>query len=218
MIIDCIADTHGEYPELEGGDLLIVAGDLTTNNTETQYDLFGRWLLKQNYKIKVIVAGNHDGLLQRENVGIADAEYLCDDGIEFEGLKIWGSPWTKWFEGVNPHCTAFMLKTEQELNEKWSLIPNDIDIVVTHSPMYGIFDTVADRYNKIGRKPKLSLSCGCPYLRKHVLDRVKPRLHVCGHIHEHGGKMIDLVTTKCVNASIVNEEYNPVNKPVRVIL
>lgn len=31
MIIDCISDLHGEYPILEGGDLLIVAGDLVVN-------------------------------------------------------------------------------------------------------------------------------------------------------------------------------------------
>lgn len=31
MIIDFISDTHGHYPELEGGDLLIVAGNPTAN-------------------------------------------------------------------------------------------------------------------------------------------------------------------------------------------
>lgn len=32
MIIDCISDLHGQYPQLEGGDLLIVAGDLTARD------------------------------------------------------------------------------------------------------------------------------------------------------------------------------------------
>lgn len=33
MIIDCIADLHSHYPKLDGGDLLIVAGDLTDRDS-----------------------------------------------------------------------------------------------------------------------------------------------------------------------------------------
>ena len=32
MIIDCISDLHGFFPKLEGGDLLIIAGDLTARD------------------------------------------------------------------------------------------------------------------------------------------------------------------------------------------
>lgn len=32
MIIDCIGCLHDHYPELEGGDLLIVTGDLTARD------------------------------------------------------------------------------------------------------------------------------------------------------------------------------------------
>jgi hypothetical protein len=32
MIIDCIADLHGHYPKLDGGDLLIICGDLTARD------------------------------------------------------------------------------------------------------------------------------------------------------------------------------------------
>ena len=40
MIIDCIADLHGHYPKLEGGDLLIVAGDLTAEHKYEELDYF----------------------------------------------------------------------------------------------------------------------------------------------------------------------------------
>jgi Icc-related predicted phosphoesterase len=214
VIIDCISDLHGEYPELEGGDLLIVAGDLTSNDTDKAWVNFENWIYNQSYKEKIIIAGNHDNFLSSieehrmyrywDKVGVT---YLCDSGTEFEGLKIWGSPWSLSFPGINPHCTAFT-GNEEELEEKYKLILDDIDILITHCPPNGILDATKRSKKHVG-----SIS-----LRNHVMDRIKPKLHVFGHIHEWGGEIIDLITTKFVNASIMNEDYEPVNKPVRVIL
>lgn len=218
MIIDCLSDCHGFYPELEGGDLLIVAGDLTSNDQKYQYIIFTEWFLKQDYKKKIIIAGNHDGCIENGEYYFNHdwLGYLCDSGTEFEGLKIWGSPWTKTFEGMNPKCKAFTCDTDEELSEKWSLIPSDIDILITHSPPFGIFDGVdTNPYDDT------EFHVGSFSLRDCILnDEILPKLqlHVFGHIHEHGGKMVDLVDLKCVNASYVNEKYKPVNKPVRIVL
>ncbi|KAK4182160.1 hypothetical protein QBC35DRAFT_396522, partial [Podospora australis] len=47
-------------------------------------------------------------------------------------------------------------------------LPETSDIIVTHGP------------------PKLYLDPGCPYLREEI-SRIRPRLHVFGHIHiAHG--------------------------------
>ena len=43
MIIDCISDPHGFYPKLKGGDLLLIAGDLTANDTQKEFDKFFQW-------------------------------------------------------------------------------------------------------------------------------------------------------------------------------
>jgi len=211
MIIDCIADLHGYYPELEGGDLLIVAGDLTARDTGLEYDYFVEWILKQNYSSRIVIPGNHDNNLQRAQSpfsGLWDDPpnliYLCDSGTEFEGLKIWGSPWTKTFEGINPKCKAFTCDTEDELAEKWLTCPNDVDILITHSPPLGILDT------NVFQK-----ECGSNSLRN-LMFKVKPSLMIFGHIHECGGKSIDLTTTFCVNASHVNEKYQPQNKAIRI--
>ncbi len=68
MIIDCIADLHGFYPsDLPGGDLLIIAGDLTATDTQKQHLEFVDWLYKQKYEKKVWIAGNHDNFLQNTN-------------------------------------------------------------------------------------------------------------------------------------------------------
>lgn len=236
MIIDCISDLHGHYPTLEGGDLLIVAGDLTERDLPHERLVFLQWLAGLDYKRKIFIGGNHDnsligmGFQKTREDGV---DYLCDSGTEFEWqetedtkwgpkhlpgcrslkLKIWGSPWTKTFPGMNPRCKAFTVDTEEELAEKWALIPDDVDILVTHSPPYGILDKTID-----------GLNIGSVYLRGH-LNRVRPLLHICGHIHEAYGRDIYQYEVFCgersidiVNASHVNECYEPMNKPVRMIL
>lgn len=211
MIIDCIADLHGYFPKLDGGDLLIVAGDLTSRDEAEEYMAFHQWIRKQKYKKVILVSGNHDNKIQQgffSGKSISNEwlgfEYLCNSGTEFEGLKIWGTPHSLIFDGVNPHCTAFM-KTEEELDVIYSNIPNDINVLISHTPPYGILDK-----NFFGEW------CGSESLRN-AMYRTKPKYLVCGHIHECGGKEVDLVMTKVINCSYVNEKYQPVNKPVRMI-
>jgi len=223
MIVDCISDLHGHAPILEGGDLLIVAGDLTGRDEEIEYTKFREWVQKQNYAKKIIIAGNHDGrlyksyqyckneecfklpVMTRNPFMLDGCEYLCDSETVYEGLRIWGSPWTPMF--CNWH---FMKKRGDEIKAMWDLIPEDTDILITHGPPFGCLDENYDEEH-----------CGCEML-KLAVERVKPKLHVFGHIHEQGGKTLlykhEGPNTICVNASIMNENYKPVNMPVRVIL
>lgn len=218
MIIDCIADLHGHYPNLEGGDLLIVAGDLTARDIDVEYFEVFNWISKQNYKKKIVIAGNHDNRISNHINFPNHFEYLCDSGTEFQGLKIWGSPWTKTFEGMNPHCKAFTCDTEEELADKWKAIPEDTDILICHSPMWGLHDTNLE-----------GMRCGSTsLLQHHVKHTIKNlSLFVCGHIHEGYGvydvraiqlELGDPIGCVHVNASHVDVYYRPVNKPIRVIL
>jgi Icc-related predicted phosphoesterase len=140
--------------------------------------------------------------------------YLCDSGVEIEGFKIWGTPWTKTFPQMNRHCKAFTMDTDEELGIKFSLIPDDTNILISHCPPFGIFDGIEMRDSPDGTE----FHTGSKSLLKHVKERVKPALHVYGHIHEHGGKTHSNGTTIFANASIVDEVYKPVYKPVRVVL
>src|SRR5579872_766937 len=212
MIIDCVADLHGHYPQLEGGDLLIIAGDLTARDTIYEHADFLGWMNTQPYKKKIFIAGNHDNNVDKDFHWDESISYLCDSGIEFEGLKIWGSPWTKTFPGMNPDCKAFTCETEDELLDKFENIPKGTDILITHSPPYGILDK-ADHYISVG-------SQGLFNFLKYV---ERPRLHIFGHVHESYGREDYFPTYEnkmmiSVNASHVNERYQPVNKPIRVIL
>ena len=232
MKIDCISDIHGEQPELEGGDLLIIAGDLTARDTKDDLLAFDIWVSKQQYKKTIIIAGNHDNSCVKGYPftrrpfavdGIVfpynDIEYLCDSGTEFEGLKIWGSPWTKSFPGMNPYCKAFVLDTEKELADKFDLIPSDIDILITHSPPFDYLDKTPRR--KYSGRALETENVGSGALLKRLCE-VKPRLHVFGHIHfsygirEHDWHLGEHTTL--VNAAHLNEDYEAVNKPITVIL
>lgn len=231
MIIDCISDLHGHFPELEGGDLLIVAGDLTARDTEAQYREFTHWLAEQKYKKKIFIGGNHDNcLVGKPPIVFGNCEYLCDSVTEFEyqefetcldstlcftkkkKLKIWGSPWTNTFDGISPRCTAFT-GTEELLKAKFALIPDDIDILVTHGPPYGILDTVK-KYGPFSHEREVNV--GSDSLLNNVI-RIRPKLHIYGHIHEGYGQLQD-PDTLFINCSHVNEDYEPINDPIRIIL
>lgn len=229
MIIDCIADLHGSFPKLEGGDLLIVAGDLTARDTIHEYMKFYHWFHNQNYSHFIIIAGNHDRLIEEGLVlteGLANTTYLCNSEMVFypplfpagnfpqdlKRLKIWGSPNSLRFDEVNPHCAAFM-KTERQLKRIYSKIPDDVDILITHTPPLQILDRNSDGHR-----------CGSLSLRNELDNRIKPKLHIFGHIHEAYGQLLykgmleNTSDTLCVNCSIMNQHYKPVNKAVRVIL
>lgn len=225
MKIDCIADLHGERPELPGGDLLIVAGDLTGANNQIEIDRFGQWISQQEYNKKIFITGNHDNLLVEEKprkyfVNINGnsyerCEYLCDSCTEFKGLKIWGSPWTKTFVGMNPHCKAFTCESDKELAEKWALIPEDTEILVTHSPPFSILDKNAQGFN-----------VGSITLWERLRKLPKLKLHVFGHIHREGGQMLSRTWVFAkretpimfVNCAHMDEVYDPVNGFVSVDL
>ena len=234
MKITALSDLHGHYPDLEGGDLLILCGDYTAEGKFPEWARFFEWLTKQNYTKKIVVAGNHDNYLydafpkdQKESDNLKevqsflielgemekpDFEYLCDSGIEFEGLKIWGSPWSLWFKGINPKCKYFT-GTEYDLEKKYRLIPHDIDILITHTPPWGVLDQVNDY------KEGIVINCGCLTLN-YVLDKIQPRFHFFGHIHGQGGKSwvynhTEKATT-CFNTSIMDEEYEFTHAPIEI--
>lgn len=223
MIVDCIADLHGHYPKLDGGDLLIVAGDLTGTDSVDEHDEFEDWLECQPYRKIVFIAGNHDNFVQARHFDYlyksairSKAEYLCDSGTDFEGLEIWGCPWTKTFWDMNPTCKAFTVDTEDELMEKFDQITGCPDILITHSPPYGILDGIPMEDGSV-------FHAGSKSLLSYLKNVLRPKLHVFGHIHEGYGKeqvfaTYDQKMMDSVNASLVNEHYRPVNKPIRIIL
>jgi Icc-related predicted phosphoesterase len=207
MKIVCISDTHTLHKNMKipDGDLLIHAGDVSSRGKLEEIIQFNDWLGTLPHRHKVMIAGNHDFYFESNPLHakslITNAVYLNDSGIEIEGFKIWGSPIQPWF-----YDWAFNRQRGEDIRKHWELIPTDTDILITHGPPYGILDETA--------RGEL---VGCTDLLEVVQQRVKPRLHVFGHIHEGYGKTT-IGETLFVNPSMVNLQYRPVNQAIVVEL
>lgn len=214
--ICCISDLHGHLPPVPDCDLLLLGGDLCRHHDD--YPWYAKklkpWVDELAERCKVVaVAGNHDFVFERlpEAVPAMNWSYLQDSGVEWNGLKIWGSPWQPRF-----YDWAFNLD-EPELVKKWALIPDDTDILLLHGPPHGYGDKSHYKWKTDDDTAWPGYEhTGSPGLTKRILE-VKPKLAVAGHIHRGYGRY-EIGSTVFVNASLVNEQYTPVNEPIVVEL
>lgn len=220
MKICCISDTHEQHHMIEDmppADVLVHAGDFTGRGFGGAIESFAHWLRDQPYKHKIVIAGNHD--LTFESTGWAQrlledvcprVHYLNESGVEIDGVKFWGSPWTPAF-----HNWAFNAERGADIRRHWNKIPDDTNVLITHGPPWGILDVVRHEFNPSSDGP-----LGCADLKERVLQLKQLKLHVFGHIHDGYGTVpaSSLCQTTFVNASICNEKYRPNNRPVVVEL
>jgi Icc-related predicted phosphoesterase len=199
-MIAATADLHGFLPEVPPCDLLLIAGDLCGPSAiERQFvwlkSTFAKWLLEVPAVEVVGIAGNHDWIFEKAPDRVPDLRwhYLQDSGIELFGLKIYGTPWQPRF------CDWAFNLDEPELDRWFAKIPDDTDILLTHGPALGLGGLCIDDHE-----------AGSPSLLKH-LERVQPRLHLCGHIHEGYGEY-RVGKTISANVSYVDVNYRPVNR------
>src|SRR6185503_8511517 len=98
----CLSDTHDLHDRIAvpEGDLLLHAGDATMHGARGQIADFDAWLGTLPHPHKVVIAGNHDFLFERDPAAarrlVTNAVYLEDSGVTIGGLRIWGSPWQPW--------------------------------------------------------------------------------------------------------------------------
>jgi Icc-related predicted phosphoesterase len=204
----CISDTHNMLDRIDvpDGDVLIHTGDATFQGSGPELIKFNRDMRRLPHKYKVFVPGNHDHMFEVEDLQALafmdpSITVLNGNGIEIEGIKIWGSP-------IQPVFFDWAFNRHDHFRkEYWSKIPDNTDILLTHCPPFGKLDMVH-------REGTLEIeNTGCPYLADHVQNRVKPKYHVFGHIHENYGFQKEEHTT-FINASSCDGRYKPVNKPI----
>ncbi len=235
MRIAALSDQHGFLPKIPPCDLLIIAGDICPDKVgysiarvepDQQARWFDRkirpWLASSPARHKVATWGNHDWCgeacnFSRDAPARASAtrlQILMDESsrmpiTEPNGrapasiVTVWGTPWSPRFMDW-----AFM-KDPEDLARVYAAIPVGTDILVSHSPPYGYGDWTDDRARKtehLGSRELLA-----------AIDRVRPRLVICGHIHgghgryEHDGIPI-------YNVSVVDEQYRLVHEPTMIDL
>jgi len=192
--------------KLPGGDILIHSGDITSIGRKDEVERFIKWFNGiDNYTHKIFIAGNHDLTFDREILyrdkaayfdvhtnwtdevaegkpdwlqNLLDIElnpnvfYLENNFIEVDQIKIWGSPVSPSFG----YGWAFNKDRGHDIAQVWNGIPDDTDMVITHSPIYGYCDRAQNTNQNVG--------CADLY---HRLHEVKPHLHFAGHIHEAYG-------------------------------
>ena len=143
--ITFISDTHNKHNHLTSkgmgnilgsGDVLVHAGDCTSMGKSHEITNFLNWFGMTDFKHKIFIAGNHDfGFEFHTDIAEEFKEkgiiYLFDSEVVIDGVKFYGSPWQPEF-----HNWAFNLPRGEKLAEKWSKMPTDTDILITHGPAY----------------------------------------------------------------------------------
>ncbi|KAJ8957119.1 hypothetical protein NQ318_007335 [Aromia moschata] len=236
----CMSDTHSLIRnimfDIPDGDVFIHAGDFTKCGQRDEVIQFNKWLGSLPHRHKIVIAGNHElsfdnkfasfkrtlfskqpeylqdevpnygntknnieDAVNTENIRqyLTNCIYLEDSAVDIYGIKLYGSPWQPEFGGW-----AFNLKRGKECLSKWELIPEDTDILVTHTPPLGHGDLACS-----------AVRAGCVELLNVVQQRVKPKYHIFGHIHEGYGVTSDGKIV-FINASTCDINYIPRNLPI----
>ena len=217
MLLTCISDTHGQHRQLAmskyPADTLVFAGDWTRGKdlglSETAD--FLQWFSEQPYKHLVCIAGNHEIQVEANTESLSELllmypniTYLNNSEVTLDGIKFWGSPYS------NEFCNWAFMDNDLALAKIWNEIPDDTDVLITHGPAYGSGDLVKRAY---GRDPHV----GSKSLTKRKQELAGTlKAHISGHIHE--GYSINGANPINVCASILDERYQLVNKPITITI
>ena len=223
MKIVGISDLHGQLSgyTIPEADILCICGDISP--LKFQFNIpsmdgwfkkrFIPWCQEQPVEQVYLIAGNHDRFMESRTYTIhkhllgTKINYLEDSLCEYiDGngkiWKIWGTPWCHIFGNW-----SFMKSPEFEA-EKFSLIPEDVDILLTHDAAYGRNDQCFE-----GRVPNKHI--GNTELANR-LNEISPKLHLTGHLHSSQHKIIEYNSTKTACVSLLDENYNLSYKPLLI--
>ena len=134
--------------------------------------------------------------------------YLCHEEYTYKG-----SDGKEYFIFGTPYCQifgtwAFMLP-DSKLREKYSEIPENLNILLTHDQCYGYGDILLQKDcpwatgEHIGNKP----------LTEAILEK-QPKYLFTAHLHSADHNCVIINQTKRYNVSLKDENYQPVYEPL----
>jgi len=212
-----ISDTHLMHDSfveenlIPDGDILVHSGDfdkchvsrLISRDSDylSEIAAINAFFSGLPHPTKIFVAGNHETNFPRQqrqrtaSLLAPSCIYLQDASVNVNGVNFYGSPWN----GLRhkSFARAFTI-SYSSLPAYWQQIPADTDVLVTHSPAYGVADLGSNKhllnvsrhcqdcqdYHKVYRH------FGCRSLLDEILHRVRPAAHLFGHAHEPSGVQV----------------------------
>ena len=192
-----LSDTHNFHTRLRNlpeADIVVHSGDFCMAGSEREAIDFLNWFCDLPYRHKIFICGNHDECLYGNEVNGLDSNvhYICNSGIEIEGVKFYGVPM----------FFVDCLTDQQKLN--YERIPLDTDVLITHAPARGILDQ--DGNIHLGSQDLLK-----------KLSALDLKAHLFGHVHAQHGVEEHLSPsgkkTIFSNGAIMNVDYTKLSTP-----
>ena len=235
MKIIAISDMHGDLDNfvVEPCDVVCICGDIVPLHIQCDFDLSCKWLTNKFFpwcaELKcdkvILIAGNHDFVFQdlndlykhnrdenkptvydfiRRMTSMPDkVVYLQDSLYEYKGITFYGTPWI-------PELRRWAFyKSSDDLFDVFGLIPDSVDVLLTHSPGKFVNDTgVSLQYKD---KPEY----GSMELTNAVNER-HIKYWFVGHVHSGNHKFEKYGDTMVANVSLKDEDYRTSYKPLIV--
>ena len=194
-----ISDTHTKlYGQLPAADVIIHSGDFLNDGIRRglqDIQDFGSYFASLPFKLKILVPGNHeygcDELPYAEFVSLVNPTrdpntvVLIDSGIEYKGVRFYGSPWT--------HSSGSWGIDTDKRAQRFAQIPDDTHVLITHQPPFEVLDLAWE-------KDGTYRPWGCPALRE-IVTRKQIPLHCFGHVHDDVG-IVSVGPTTFSNAAL----------------
>ena len=230
MKIAVVSDLHGHLPiypspyweGIEECELLLICGDILPLHCQSKMiesrlwltDEFKPWVESLPVEQVYFIAGNHDFWFERNDLTAHQifsshdkVRYLKNEYVDYistqdaKVYRIFGTPYCHQFGNW-----AFM-RDEEILVEKFKVIPDNVDILISHDAPYGVSDICFQGFSS--DKGHI----GCSELRDAIIEH-KPKYNFHGHLHSSNHEEEILGETKVFNTSILDESYNLMYKPL----
>lgn len=226
MRILATSDLHGNLSDLnfDNIDVVVIAGDFAElkGGGKWHWNDQKKWIQKKFIPMIeshpntqfVITPGNHDLCMDISKTSLhpdinfniqwpINAHILIDREVVINGIKFYGSPWVP----IISYRWAFEAETDK-LSERFSKIPEDVDVLITHTPPHIDNETCIDRSIQWGATEAF----GSWALADEIAEK-QPKYVFCGHIHTgtHGG--VKFLNSMIYNVSRLDERYEIAYEP-----